>query len=533
MQDAALRFGYDRLRPEQAEAVAAIVDGRDVVAILPTGAGKSAIYQVAGALIDGPTVVVSPLVALQRDQVRAIAEHGNERAATLNASVAEGERAQRLHELADGDLEFLLLAPEQLARSETLEQLRAAAPSLVVVDEAHCISEWGHDFRPDYLRLGGMVEQLGRPRVLALTATAAPHVRDEICRRLGLDDPLVLVRGFDRPTIHLAVETIADAGSRDQAVIEAVCEADGPGIIYCATRAATEAMADALLERGVPAHAYHAGRTKRQRDAVHDAFMERDEVVVATIAFGMGVDKPNVRFVLHAQPSASLDAYWQEIGRAARDGKPARAVLYVCPAEFGRLGFRSGVARLDADEIERVLRALEAVAAPAPVEALKQVTRLTPARLAAAVARLADAGIVECLPDGSTRFTGREASRRAIATEAAAAQEGRRAYERSRLEMMRGYAETTGCRREFLLNYFGEPFPAPCGNCDVCDASLAVAPPADAPYPLGTRVRHASLGGGTVQRIEAGRMTVLFDDTGYTTLDTGLVQERGLLAADD
>src|SRR4051794_7440135 len=234
MQDAALRFGYERLRPEQAEAVRAVLDGRDGLAILPTGAGKSAIYQVAGALIDGPTGVVSPLVALQRDQVRAIAEHGNERAATLNASVAESERAQRLQQLAEGDLEFLLLAPEQLARPETMEQLRAAAPSLVVVDEAHCISEWGHDFRPDYLRLGAIIRALGHPRILALTATAAPPVRDEIAARLGLEDPVVLVRGFDRPEIHLAVETIADPRARDEALVAMVVAAQAAGIVYCA-----------------------------------------------------------------------------------------------------------------------------------------------------------------------------------------------------------------------------------------------------------------------------------------------------------
>src|SRR5205085_512907 len=203
----------------------------------------------------------------------------------------------------------------------------------------------------------------------------------------------------------------------------------GAGIVYCATRAATESLAAALVEQGIPAHAYHAGRSKRQRDAVHDAFTERDEVVVATNAFGVGVDKPNVRFVFHAQPSASPDAYWQEVGRAARDGEPARAVLFVCPAEFGRLGFRTGAPTLGVDEIERVLEVLEAAAGPVPLPELRAATRLSAARLAAAIARLGEAGAAESLSDGSASFVRQEVKRRAIALQAAAAQEARRSYE--------------------------------------------------------------------------------------------------------
>src|SRR4051794_36336270 len=193
------RLGYEELRPGQGEAVGAVVGGHDVLSVMPTGAGKSAVYQIAGMLLDGPTVVVSPLLALQRDQVEHLTEHGGEGwAAELNALLPAREHERRLERFAAGQLQYLLLAPEQLARPETLERLHQAGPSLLVVDEAHCVSEWGHDFRPEYLRLGTLARALGRPRVLALTATAAPPVRDEIVGRLRMRDPKVLVRGFDR-----------------------------------------------------------------------------------------------------------------------------------------------------------------------------------------------------------------------------------------------------------------------------------------------------------------------------------------------
>ncbi len=257
---AAARLGFDELYPWQREAVDEVLAGHDVLAVMPTGSGKSAIYQVAGALLDGPTVVVSPLVALQRDQVAALAEHdGAPAAAELNASLGERAREQRLDALEHGELEYLLLAPEQLARPETLAELQEVPPSLLVVDEAHCISEWGHDFRPDYLRLGAFAAELGSPQVLALTATAAPPVREEIVERLRMRDPRVLVRGFDRPEIHLAVSAHVDARTHDEELLQAVVDAEGAGIVYTATRRGAEGLAAALGARGVAAAAYHAG----------------------------------------------------------------------------------------------------------------------------------------------------------------------------------------------------------------------------------------------------------------------------------
>src|SRR3954469_18279106 len=248
-------FGFSELRPGQREAIESVLAGRDTLVVMSTGSGKSAIYQIAGLLIEGATVVVSPLIALQRDQVDDLAS-----AAQLNSTVPAAERARAFAELAENALEFLLLAPEQLANPDVLAELAAAQPSLLVVDEAHCISEWGHDFRPDYLRLAGAIETLGRPTVLALTATAAPPVRDEIVERLGLEDPEIIIRGFDRPNIRLAVERFHGEGGEERklrALPEALAGGGPPGIVYVATRRQAEALAASLCDAEVRAASYH------------------------------------------------------------------------------------------------------------------------------------------------------------------------------------------------------------------------------------------------------------------------------------
>src|SRR3954467_15397906 len=226
-------FGWERLRPGQHEAVEAVTGGRDVLAVMSTGYGKSAIYQIAALLIPGPTLVVSPLLALQQEQIEELDEtDATGGAAGVNSLVSEGERREALEELEEDELEFLFMSPEQLSNEEVLAEVAAAGPSLFVVDEAHCISEWGHDFRPDYLKLGAVADAVGRPPILALTATASPPVRDEIVERLGMRDPAVLVRGFDRPNIRLAVQRYHDPGAKRRALIESVAEEPKPGIVY-------------------------------------------------------------------------------------------------------------------------------------------------------------------------------------------------------------------------------------------------------------------------------------------------------------
>jgi ATP-dependent DNA helicase RecQ len=535
IREAARRtLGHRALLPGQAEAVQAVTAGRDTLAVLPTGGGKSAVYQLAGLAIDGMTVVVSPLIALQQDQLAALESLGLP-AAAINSTRSAAARAATLDAVGRADVEFLLVAPESLTDAAVMDALDAARPSLFVVDEAHCVAEWGRDFRPEYRRLGALAEALGRPPILALTATASPLLRSEIVDRLGLRDPVLVARGFDRPNIELNVEMHADQVAKRRALVGAVRTAPRPGIVYAATRSATTKLALELAEAGVDAEAYHAGLAARRRTAIQDRFMgSSDAVIVATIAFGMGVDKPDVRFVYHLDVAESLDAYHQEIGRAGRDGAPAEARLFYRPEDLGLRRFQSAPPRFDEADVRAVLRALRRAPGAVDVAGLARLARRSRRRTDAVVGRLEDAGavrldaagIVALVPDTNDPAPG----------EVVAAQERRRAVERSRVDMIRGYAEAPGCRRAFLLGYFGEAFEPPCGRCDRCrviadDVAPQPAPGAESrPFAVNDRVRHATFGAGVVTGVEPDRLTVAFDDAGYRTIVASAAEDGVLVA---
>jgi ATP-dependent DNA helicase RecQ len=526
-------LGFDRLRPEQQKVVESVVDGHDTLAVMPTGAGKSATYQIAGLLLEGPTIVVSPLIALQKDQAESLieaSEGSKERAApaVLNSGLSGVEGERILERFSDGGLEYLFLAPEQLAVQEVLERLGAARPSLLVVDEAHCVSQWGHDFRPDYLLLSSAREALGDPAVLALTATAAPPVREEIVTRLGMREPTVMVTGFDRPNLRLAARAFTGETRRREALLEAVVAAEKPGIVYAGTRAHAEEVAGALAERGIRAAAYHAGLPRTERDSVQEAFMRDDlEVVVATTAFGMGIDKPNVRFVYHLELSDSLDAYYQEIGRAGRDGAPAEATLYHQPDDAKLRRFLSGGGAFGEEDARAALETLQGAGEALSLDDLATRLDLSRARLTALLAELAASGAVR-LSEARTVEAVHGAGDEAV-EEAVEARERQREMARSRVAMMLAYARSDGCRREYLLNYFGEAFASPCANCDNCLAGTVTEQDEAGPFPQGVRVRHETLGEGLVVRYEPGKVIVLFDESGYQSLALDLVLERGLL----
>ena len=525
-------FGYRSLRPGQREAVESVSRGRDTLVVMSTGSGKSAIYELAGVLLGGPTVVISPLLALQRDQLSSLEHRGHVVAVAVNSADPTRQRRRVLDQLTNGDRpDFVFLGPEQLADTDVLHRLTAVSPVLVAVDEAHLVSRWGPDFRPDYLRLGAAIEALGRPVVLALTATAAPPVREEIVDRLGMRDPTVVVRGFGRANIELAAHSYFtdDAHKIDvltDDVVAAVRER-GHGIVYGATHRRVESLAAQLQQRGLRVAPYHAGLRDSVRNDVEARFHGGDlDVVVATIAFGMGVDKPDIRWVFHADASGSVDEYYQEFGRAGRDGGPAQATLYFrtedlrLPTLYGsRVGPSPKSLAVVAETLAAGARTLADV---------REGAGLSRERTGATVMALADAGGVSV--DANGRVTVLEDLDEAV-TEATRLIRTRRRIEQTRTEMMGAYVRHLGCRWNFLLEYFGEPAGDRCGHCDNDRRSDQNADDSDGrhPFPRGSRVHHQVFGDGEVIGY-AGRAILLeFDRVGYKRLDIGLVLDGDLL----
>jgi len=509
------RLGFERLRPGQLSAVQWLAADRDVLAVLPTGGGKSAIYELAGLLRTGPTVVISPLIALQDDQLLHLRAAGL-RAIVLNSQQSAGEHAAALLASCDADT-FVFLSPEQLTNGQTLETLEHARPGLFVVDEAHLISQWGHDFRPDYMLLGAQARAVGAPVRLGLTATAAPPVRQEIVRRLDLRDPAVVIGDFDRPNIQLSVTRVRTVDDKQRELARSAGDLRGPGIVYAATHASAQAAHETLAAAGHRVTLYHAGLSAHERRTAMTAFLDgQARVIVATVAFGMGVDKPDVRWVLHADPPPSLDAYYQEFGRVGRDGEPAHAGLIYRYEDF------ETARHLTAHSISGA-----AVGQVAAVLAAGQPTAARARQETAALVRLVDIGAAEWRPDGQVHWTGAMTVAAALtASEVQTEQENE--IERTRLMMMRRYAEHPGCRRSFLLSYFGQDYPGPCGNCDN-DLEHPEAERTDVPFAVGARVISERWGEGTVQRYDGDQVTVLFDEHGYRELYLPVVLERGLL----
>ncbi|WCD92551.1 RecQ family ATP-dependent DNA helicase [Microbacterium sp. nov. GSS16] len=523
-------FGIDQLKPAQRDAIEAAVSGRDVLGVLATGYGKSVMYQIAATLREGVTVVVSPLIALQEDQLVGIeSAPGAPAAVTLNSAGGVRRKREAWRMLRSGQAEFVLLAPEQLAKEEVITALAALDVSLLVVDEAHCIASWGHDFRPDYLMLGAVAERLGRPPIMALTATASTPVRAEISRRLGMRDPFECIGELDRPEIALSVRRHTDDAAKRAAVEDEVVGLPKPGLVYTATRRDTEQYAQQLQERGLRAAAYHAGMPAKSRAQVHEDLLDdRLDVVVATSAFGMGIDKPNVRFVVHADAPESVDAYYQEVGRAGRDGEPAQATLHFRPEDLALRKYFAG-RKPAGGEIRRLLRALKGGSRRRAE--LAEASGLSARRVTALLALLSDTGHVRIGRSGATLLSLDAA---AAVSDALERVEERERIDQSRIEMMRSYAETRRCRRQVLLGYFGDELDDPCGNCDTCDAGVVddgeeLSGETDSGFQVDDRVRHREWGAGTVMSVEDDRMTVFFEAEGYRVLSLELIEEKDLL----
>ena len=351
-------FGYSDFRPGQTQAVESVLNGQDTLVVLPTGGGKSICYQVPALMLPHLTVVISPLISLMKDQVDALARRGLP-ATFVNSSLTSGQVADRLARVQRGEFKLLYVAPERFDVGSTAERLENAGVSLLAVDEAHCISEWGHDFRPSYLRIAKVRERLGWPPVVALTATATPHVRADIVRQLHLEKATTIITGFDRRNLRYHVVPARTEQDKDSALVRVLRETPGLAVVYASTRRTVERITNVLNVARIPAVAYHAGLDDAHRHEVQDAFMkERTRVIVATNAFGMGIDKPNVRLVVHYAMPGTLEAYYQEAGRAGRDGELADCfLLHSFQDRFTHEFFIKG-SYPERDVVEKVYRVL-------------------------------------------------------------------------------------------------------------------------------------------------------------------------------
>jgi ATP-dependent DNA helicase RecQ len=507
-------FGFERFRPGQAEAVAAGLADRDALVVMPTGSGKSLCYQLPGLMRDDLTLVVSPLVSLMQDQVSALARVAPGRVELVNSQRGRTANAEALERAARGEVRLLYVAPERFGLPGFASAVSRLRVGLFVVDEAHCVSQWGHDFRPDYFALASAAQRLGARATIALTATATPSVADDIVRRLALRDPVRVTTGFDRPNLSFAVVPCATVADKERRLAAALSE-DGalPAIVYAGTRSMCDQLSTALgrsLGLGDQVVAYHAGLERGARARIQERFMAGGaQVIVATNAFGMGIDKANVRTVAHASVPGSLEAYYQEAGRAGRDGAPARALLFAEQRDKGLHVFFIERSRVDADSFVRVSERLRWAGADGSYDvALSELAGLVGSggrsrpdadAVRAVVGHLARAGFVAPRPAPPDRAAGRIAAdwnSRLLATCVASAREA----ERIRWNQYRaiwGYVEQSACRRTALLSHFGDrsqPHPTvPC--CDICDP--AALPAAPAALRAVSRTPHAGTGGAT------------------------------------
>jgi ATP-dependent DNA helicase RecQ len=497
-------FGHPGFRPGQRQAVEALLDGRDVLAVMPTGSGKSLCYQLPALVAPGVTLVVSPLIALMQDQHGALRNRGIDGVEMLTSAMSQDAVAAALGRIRDGDARLVYVAPERFTSARFLEAIAEAGVARLAVDEAHCLSEWGHDFRPDYLRLADVRERLGSPPTMALTATATPRVAADIAAALRLCDPVMPRTGFDRPNLMFAVVPVGGDRDKPRVLASLLHAADAlPAVVYCGRRRTCEEVADALSAGGLRAAAYHAGLRGEDRSATLAAFLGGDvDVVCATTAFGMGIDKPDVRSVVHWALPSSPEEYYQQAGRAGRDGHPARCTLLYARRDKGLAVHFIQRARLAPTDLAAVHAAAAAYADGRGVFRLRESElRIDEPRVALAV--LERAGALELFPAPSGSFAGRLADARLSKRHLAAAVVAGRRVERrrwDRLAAMDAYATGSGCRRAALLRYFsGEASDVPPERCcDVCGAPLVRLADAEAPAPaelsgvdLPTAVLHA------------------------------------------
>jgi ATP-dependent DNA helicase RecQ len=457
-------FGLDDFRAGQREAIENVLNGRHSLVVMPTGSGKSLVYQVCALALPGTALIISPLIALMKDQVDRLQTHGI--AATfINSSLSAGEQQRRMEKLRRGEYRMVYIAPERLRSRPFLEALGAAHVSLLAIDEAHCISQWGHDFRPDYLTLGAMRKVLGNPVTLALTATATPEVQDDIMHQLGLEDSARVVTGFARENLVFHVRFTPDLRAKQNAIRKVLGAVRGAGIIYVGTRREAEDLAATIeAEFRVPTYVYHGGMDRNQRSLVQDSYLrDPNAVMIATNAFGMGVDRPDVRFVVHFSIPGTLEAYYQEAGRAGRDGRLAQCMLLFAPQDRNLQEWFIENDSPSRNELIALHRAIstrvreEGIAKVSPDE-LVRATRLFEVKLRVGLSQLERYGALERLRDDSygVHLRPGELSEATLDLIQADVKLWRQS-KREKLDKMMNYAETTTqCRQQMLVEHFGE-----------------------------------------------------------------------------
>jgi ATP-dependent DNA helicase RecQ len=525
-------FGIEQLRSGQDEVIRSVLEGTDTLAIMPTGAGKSLCYQLPALHLEGTTIIISPLISLMKDQVDKLQKHGLE-ALQVNSALPAVEQTSALGQIEEEESDFVFTTPERLSAPEFLDTLRGTRIDFVVIDEAHCISHWGHDFRPAYLAIRSALDELGNPPVLALTATATREVVDDIKQQLGRPEMRIFNTGIYRSNLQFEVEHVTGDAEKQGELLRLLEATEGDGIVYAATVKHVEEVTKFLQQEGFEVLAYHGRLNAGRRKEAQDRFMAGElEAIVATNAFGMGIDQPDIRFVAHYDLPASLEAYYQEAGRAGRDGQPARCVLLYDGGDRRTHLFMLGGRYPSSEQLSEVYRALSVIAAGLTGASTRDLEAHLPAvaktKVRVALGVLKEEGIIEEPRAGRWSLVNRSASEATLA-ELAQQWKTRSENDHEKLKRMEAYARSALCRWRLLHEYFGEEMPEErCGTCDNCRRGLAEL--AERPVTnveaqpeqnevadteklsIGDQVSLPRYGSGRVEEIEDDALVVSFPD---------------------
>ena len=465
-------FGLEELRPGQADVIRSVLEGQNTLAVMPTGAGKSLCYQLPALHLHGTTIIISPLISLMKDQVDKLEDAGLD-AAQVNSALSASEKDENLSQIEDDKSEFIFTTPERFTDAEFLDTLRQKEIDFIVIDEAHCISEWGHDFRPAYLSLGAAIKTLSSPPVLALTATATPEVTKDIEKQLDLGRLRIVNTGIHRPNLCYEVLRVTNEAEKREHLLRLLREIDGTGMIYAATVKTVEALTKWLETFEFPIAKYHGRLAAGERKETQERFMDGElKVIIATNAFGMGIDKPDIRFVIHYQMPGSLEAYYQESGRAGRDGLRARCVLFYQLDDRRTHQFFMGGKHPKFNDILAVYNALESLGAYEDAASLHRVQEaantVAKTKVRVILALLKELKLAKELRGSRFRILRRDVGQREL-EELARRTEEKSAKDREKLERMMLYGQSAECRWRLLHDYFGEePETEACGTCDNC-----------------------------------------------------------------